>query len=467
MQHVKIFIWILGFISMTGMSYAQTGWVFQTNPLGAGIGLGKIQFVSSTEGWISAGRGQLLHTTNAGANWTVVIPFPNDTVMSMADPAITMWWINQTRGWKINWFGTGFSDARGAVIHKTTDGGSTWQKKVLSTAAGDAGLQVQFVDENNGWASIYNFSSGQFKLMRSTDGGNNWNPIIFHGVLGIFYFVDINNGWSMSRFAADTLHTPEWSITHTTDGGVNWSVQYTDNGNTDAQFNALQFTDLNNGWVVGDKGKILKTTNGGNNWTAVTNTGITTDYKSKCLFFLNANIGWIPVSPSTWPHHVVLHTTDGGNSWTQQSFDFNGAIFNINFLDANNGWFSGEQCVQNCNGLDSLKVWAGVISHTTNGGATGVETSNNSSPSGYSLSHNYPNPFNPSTVITYQVASFGKVSLKVFDLLGREVATLVNEVKSAGSYTATFNAANMPSGVYFYRLQSGSFIVTKKLVLLK
>jgi Secretion system C-terminal sorting domain len=101
-------------------------------------------------------------------------------------------------------------------------------------------------------------------------------------------------------------------------------------------------------------------------------------------------------------------------------------------------------------------------------GTTGVsDGAVNQTPLKCSLSQNYPNPFNPSTVISYQVASFSKISLKVFDLMGREVATLVNEVKSAGSYTATFNAANMPSGVYFYRLQAGSFTETKRLVLLK
>lgn len=99
---------------------------------------------------------------------------------------------------------------------------------------------------------------------------------------------------------------------------------------------------------------------------------------------------------------------------------------------------------------------------------TSVEVKNELAvPTSFSLCQNYPNPFNPSTVISYHVASVGKVSLKVFDLLGREVATLINEVKSAGTYTATFNAANMPSGVYFYRLQAGSFTETKRLVLLK
>jgi hypothetical protein len=85
----------------------------------------------------------------------------------------------------------------------------------------------------------------------------------------------------------------------------------------------------------------------------------------------------------------------------------------------------------------------------------------------YELSHNYPNPFNPATVISYQLPVASRASLKVYDLLGREVASLVNDVKPAGSYSVSWNARGMPSGVYFYRLQAGIFSATKKLLLLK
>src|SRR5450830_232154 len=107
---------------MSNLLEAQTQWSPQTNPLVNGTLLGKLQFVSPTEGWISADKGDLLHTTNAGATWNRVVPFPNDTVFSMSDPSITMSWVNQTHGWKINWFGSSLNDAHGAVIHKTTDG---------------------------------------------------------------------------------------------------------------------------------------------------------------------------------------------------------------------------------------------------------------------------------------------------------------------------------------------------------
>ncbi len=444
MHRVKTFIWIVAFVSLTVVSYAQPNWTVQSNPLGDSA-LGRIQFVSPTEGWISQSYGHLLHTTNAGSSWTVVTPFPNDTVACMTDPANSMWWVSQTHGWKINWFGTSFSDAHGAVVQKTTDGGATWQKKVLSSAAGDMGFQIQFVDENNGWASVWNPLTTTFTTLRSTDGGNTWDTT---GTGGIFYFVDANNGWAIGP--------PK--IYHTTNGGGHWTPQYVDS--TPGQFLAIQFTDLNNGWVVGDTNKILKTTDGGVNWTAITNTGIPHAFNSKGLFFLNANIGWIGSKIQYMPFSgdvgINLSTTNGGSTWTTSSFtgtENSDNAWSIFFVDANTGWFTSD---------------GGEIGHTTNGSSTGVrDAAKNQTPIGFSLQQNYPNPFNPTTVIRYQVAKAGIVRLNVYDVLGREVATLVNDVKPAGSYTTSFNAANVPSGVYFYRLQSASFTDTKRLVVLK
>ncbi|MBK9099654.1 MAG: T9SS type A sorting domain-containing protein [bacterium] len=85
----------------------------------------------------------------------------------------------------------------------------------------------------------------------------------------------------------------------------------------------------------------------------------------------------------------------------------------------------------------------------------------------FNLMQNYPNPFNPSTVISYQLSVSGDVTLKVFDILGNEVATLVNELKPAGNYEVEFDASSLTSGVYFYKLQAGTFVDTKKMVLLK
>jgi hypothetical protein len=85
----------------------------------------------------------------------------------------------------------------------------------------------------------------------------------------------------------------------------------------------------------------------------------------------------------------------------------------------------------------------------------------------YYLSQNYPNPFNPSTIIGYQLPISSNVTLKVYDLLGREVATLVDEYRPAGSYEVEFNASDLTSGIYFYKLQTDNYIETKKMILLK
>jgi hypothetical protein len=113
------------------------------------------------------------------------------------------------------------------------------------------------------------------------------------------------------------------------------------------------------------------------------------------------------------------------------------------------------------NGINS---GSGTFSHSTsavdNGGSL-------KPPKEFSLSQNYPNPFNPSTAISFNLPSRTFVSLRIYDALGREVSILVSEELSAGIYVQEWNASNLPSGVYFYRLQAGSFVNTKKLLLIK
>ena len=85
----------------------------------------------------------------------------------------------------------------------------------------------------------------------------------------------------------------------------------------------------------------------------------------------------------------------------------------------------------------------------------------------FKLYNNYPNPFNPSTTIKYQIPELSFATFRVYDVLGKEIATLINEEKPAGNYELEFEASSLPSGIYFYRLQAGKFIETKKMVLMK
>jgi hypothetical protein len=124
--------------------------------------------------------------------------------------------------------------------------------------------------------------------------------------------------------------------------------------------------------------------------------------------------------------------------------------------------------------LSGIVTGAGTFCGNPTDAATDI---NGIAPTQYALNQNYPNPFNPSTTISYQLPISGQVILKVFDVLGNEVATLVNEEKPAGNFEIEFslksgtgssgNAYSLSSGIYFYKLQAGSFVAAKKMQLLK
>jgi Tol biopolymer transport system component len=98
---------------------------------------------------------------------------------------------------------------------------------------------------------------------------------------------------------------------------------------------------------------------------------------------------------------------------------------------------------------------------------TDVKFSNSNLPVIFSLSQNYPNPFNPTTTVNFSVPKSGFVTIKLYDILGKQVATLINDNKPAGNYSVKFDGSKLVSGVYFYRMETGSFSQSRKLLLLK
>ena len=112
--------------------------------------------------------------------------------------------------------------------------------------------------------------------------------------------------------------------------------------------------------------------------------------------------------------------------------------------------------------------YRGTILRTTNGGVTFLgEGKNQSLPTEYTLHQNYPNPFNPSTKISWQVPVGAQQTLKIYDILGNEIVKLVDEFRPAGRYEVIFDASRLSSGTYFYKLQAGDFVQTKKMILIK
>ena len=117
---------------------------------------------------------------------------------------------------------------------------------------------------------------------------------------------------------------------------------------------------------------------------------------------------------------------------------------------------------KNANGITEGPVW-----YFTTAAETGIESEGENIPGEFKLSQNYPNPFNPSTTIKYQLKSSGKVNLTIYDITGCKVKTLVNQQQTVGEYSVTFNASNLVSGLYIYKLKAGPFEQSRKMLLLK
>jgi len=179
------------------------------------------------------------------------------------------------------------------------------------------------------------------------------------------------------------------------------------------------------------------------------------------------SINLIPISFYRWDqgriYQYSIQTSADESQWTEviSNATSSNQEWTINEFSSVDARFIRIICLSN-----NESDWAGLWEARILGPDT-INDVNTTPVTDFELFQNYPNPFNPSTSIKYAIPSAQYASLKVFDVLGNEVATLVSEEKPAGSYEITFNAANLPSGVYFYRLQTGSFVETKKMILLK
>lgn len=191
---------------------------------------------------------------------------------------------------------------------------------------------------------------------------------------------------------------------------------------------------------------IYRSTDNGINWVQV-DSGLTTLYVS-CLLASGADL-----FAATDGKGIFLSTNNGVN-WTAVDSGFSTArrFYTLTMSGTNlftGGYFNG--------------IWMRPLSEMV----TSVQTPFSSLPTRFSLFQNFPNPFNPSTTVTFAIPTKTYVTIMIFDVLGREVSTLVSEQLQPGNYTRQWNAINKPSGVYFYRLQTETTSETKKLLLLK
>lgn len=399
-------------------SHAQ--WVNQNSSTMAS--LRDVEFINRYTGWACGHGGKIIKTTDGGRNW---INQPNPAVNKILSSICP---VDSNVIYCIGWFET---------ILKTTNGGTNWNAirngPVGTPSSYDAGF---FINENTGW-----FAGDALYIKRTTDGGLTFDSTyIKWNYFSDFYFKDANTG----LVCADGS-----GIFKTTNGGINWVQKEVPTGFGIPNFYKISFVNNQIGWVVGVDSRVFKTIDFGETWDSVGFvTGADEPY---CIRFSSENTGWVGGT-----YGEIFKSTNGGSDWKRDS--------------------AGNQAFISSFYAYSDSIWWGVggggkiIYTETCGTPIGINMISSIVPASYELEQNYPNPFNPVTNINYQIKTTGDVKLIVYNILGEEKSTLVNDRQQPGSYQVTFDAGdnNLSSGIYIYSLFINNRLIdTKKMSLIK
>ncbi len=390
-------------------------------------------------------------TTNGGSNWSVasaLIPSGSGVEAIYARDAQTAWIavFNPTNG----------AD-RG--IYNTTDGGVSWNKQGSAFTGGGHPLIIYFYNKSDTGICVGAPRNNRFEVYTTIDGGTNWTlvqttnmPAADPGDLFPTGGTGSGNTFLFGTFLR--------KVYRSTDRGTTWTkINY--NAAPSGAGIGIQLKDDLNGIAAtyfGDHiNRVAKTSDGGQTWSSQPLPPSHPSFYfisyvpgTSAMYFVTSHNNY------SWNDEVTtpgsMFTQDSGKTWSQIDSKPHGAA---SFSDDGWGWSGGIGDTIYRISRDALPV--GVREFTVNAEL----------PENFSLEQNYPNPFNPSTKIKYSIPTSEFVTLKVYDVLGNEVATLLNEDKPAGSYSVEINAANLSSGIYFYRMQTKNSIETKKMILLR
>ncbi len=371
--------------------------------------LANINFPDNNTGYIFGSGGTFLKTTNTGINW-------NYSKISNLDFHTSFFLNNQT----------GYVGANNSRLLKTTSGGNSWDT-IIVNSSNTSISSIYFITNETG------FLTNNYSIYKTSNGGVNWMQFPCDGEMNGIHFINNNTGFAFSHVFVPPFSA--WSrIYRTNNGGDSWSVLI----ELGPSLESIKFISNDTGYAVYNS-KVVKSINGGVSWFNVLNTRDAAEVKT-----LAPNI----------IYSGSYKSTNGGANWTFFKTRVQ-SIKSVLYLNENTGFIVGGS-------------GAGILK-TTDGGEiiSAINPISSNIPEGFSLKQNCPNPFNPTTKINFDLKNSAFAMLRVFDITGREVRTLVNEKLSTGSYSYDFNAVELPSGVYFYQLQADGFIETKKMILLK
>jgi photosystem II stability/assembly factor-like uncharacterized protein len=423
-----IIIFLLSFSAVN--SFSQDYWIAQPSPTTKN--LTKSLFVDSLYGWVIGDSGIVLRTTNAGSNWEIQPANAGSAVL------YDLTFISRTTGWIISLD----SVYRTAILH-TTNSGLNWNK----TYYPDSTLSLStifFVDGQTGYVSGNNGM-----IYKTTNNGLNWNSCYIDTTSCLYlfpkkdiYFVNAQTGYTVGG-ALDI----QGLFTFTTNGGSSWYSKCI----APEPLNMILYKGGEKIFLMGgdfDLGSIVcVSTDFGENWIYEPTDcfGNAENFAFRTPGEVWAALGFVG------GFAVNLDSMKPGSRWQCITAPQNILIYDVEFLSEEIGYAFG-------NGGTILKYNPAVI---------GINGNQNTVSDQYALHQNYPNPFNPMTKLKFQMSNKGFVKLTIFDMLGKEIVTLVNEDLNEGTYNFEWNASNYPSGIYFYKLEAGEFSQSRKMVLIK
>ncbi len=420
---------------------------------------------------VFADYNQAFSTTDGGLNFTPIFTWPSVSYYAIEA-------INANDIIAVTY--------QGGDVTRSNDGGQTWSYPINTTKASSV-KDVTFVDDNVGF-----FVAADGYIGKSTDGGASWElkDNSLFGVSNKYYhfvfFKDALNGFAGGSSGA---------LQFTHDGGETWTEGY-----AEASFTIYDGMYLNDstGFAVGSSGKICKTTKGDTGWAEVIDFGT---MNMRNIVFVNETTGFIVSS-----NGFIFKTTDAGDSWVAadtlenlNAIDDVPDLYAISFVNESTGFICGEDgafymtedmgesweqisvpddlLTNTLQGMDWVNETTGFI--VGQDGiiigveiVTSIDDPKSIRPVSVKLYPNYPNPFNPTTTIEYELELAGSVELVIYDIQGRKVRTLVNSSQRAGSHKSTWDGRNemgarVSSGVYVYSLKVNSMAQTRKMILIK
>ena len=407
--------------------FAQT-WTQQTSPVPTPLGINSAWAVDYNICWMSGAAGVCIRTTNGGTTWTRV-----DAGLAGTD-CYTICALDANTAW------IGAGDGG---LWRTTNAGTTWTFFPLTPASPFIDV-VHFFNANTGFVLGDPFAS-MWCYYTTTNGGTNWTSSPNRPPS-----VGTEAGWNNSYEALDVDHI--WwgtNVNKIYKGPLNGP--FTFGPTVSASSFGIAFKDLTTGLAIMANAAgsavlpVEKSINGGTSWSG-------TGYTPTISFGLKSRGGWFWYSSQT----VVSRSTNDGTSWVSQlTLPTNNAGYALTMYSVNRGWV----------GTQGSSALACKIYRYDD--VVGINNNQNQTPTKFTMSQNYPNPFNPTTYIDFNLANTGYVTLKVYDMMGREVITLVDGVYSEGVHNVIFNANQFSSGTYFYTMTSGDFKETRTMMLIK